>query len=784
VDICNYQFPAMKLHIKYLFTALWIVLITSTFVVKVVAQQINATNLPSTRVDQMNDQQILQIWQQAQKSGMSETEAMSLLVRRGMPATEVNALKKRLVMMQSKSKSGGNQSLIRDTANFLKDSSWVKELPAIKRKSQYYGFDFFNNAAISFEPNMHITTPQNYRLGPDDELAINYTGFNEASVDAKVNTNGKIILPYAGSLTVSGLTLEEATRLIKSKMKVAYPAISSGKTQVLVTITNFKTIRVTVVGEAEIPGTYQVSSLASFFNVLYKANGPSENGSLRKIQLIRNNQVIETIDLYAFMQKGIMNGEVKLQDQDVIHIPVYNKRVSVMGQVKRPMIYELQDKETLQDVIQWAGGFESGAVQGSAKVIQLGEKERKVRDVNAADFAYFIPRNGDQVEIGKILSTYSNRVMISGAVQRPGTYELTNQLTAAQLIKQAEGVRQDALLQRGYLIRKMPGTAGRMISFHVQDLLSGKQDDILLEKEDSITILSKDSLRDIPSVVIAGNVNQPITIPYKEGLTLEDAILIAGGFTYDAATHKIEISRLQNNRADTLANSLIQVLTVEYDTSVYSRSKKTLLAPLDYVFVPQLLNYRNLGKVKVRGEVLYAGDYALEKRNETIQEVLQRSGGISPFAAMADVQVFRRGLRVGTDVLSENPAAGGEKFLLQPDDSIYVPKKQSFVEVQGAVFNPQILRHDSQRFLSYISDAGGITDKGNLKKSYIQYSNGINRKIHHFLFFRRYPKVTPGSKIIVPEKSETVGRGLSVIEVSSLVGSLATLISLIAVLNK
>ncbi|MEI6584401.1 MAG: SLBB domain-containing protein, partial [Chitinophagia bacterium] len=681
----------MKLHIKYLFTALWIVLITSTFAVKVAAQQINATNLSSARVDQLNDQQILQIWQQAQRSGLSETDAMSLLVKRGMPATEVNALKKRLLMMQSKSKSGGNQSLIRDTANFLKDSSWVKELPAIKRKSQYYGFDFFNNAAISFEPNMHITTPQNYRLGPDDELAINYTGFNEASVDAKVNTNGKIILPYAGSLTVSGLTLEEATRLIKSKMKVAYPAISSGKTQVLATITNFKTIRVTVVGEAEIPGTYQVSSLASFFNVLYKANGPSENGSLRKIQLIRNNQVIETIDLYAFMQKGIMNGEVKLQDQDVIHIPVYNKRVSVMGQVKRPMIYELQDKETLQDVIQWAGGFESGAVQGSAKVIQLGEKERKVRDVNAADFAYFIPRNGDQVEIGKILSTYSNRVMISGAVQRPGTYELTNQLTAAQLIKQAEGVRQDALLQRGYLIRKMPGTAGRMISFHVQDLLSGKQDDILLEKEDSITILSKDSLRDIPSVVIAGNVNQPITIPYKEGLTLEDAILIAGGFTYDAATHKIEISRLQNNRADTLANSLIQVLTVEYDTANVSRSNKTLLAPLDYVFVPQLLNYRNLGKVKVRGEVLYAGDYALEKRNETIQEVLQRSGGISPFAAMADVQVFRRGLRVGTDVLSENPAAGGEKFLLQPDDSIYVPKKQSFVEVQGAVFNPQIL---------------------------------------------------------------------------------------------
>ena len=581
MDICTYQFFAMKLQIRYLFNVLLILIFQTAFILPLAAQQINATNLSSSRIDQMNDQQILQIWQQAQRSGMSEADVMSLLVKRGMPATEVTALKKRLVMMQSRSKSGSNQSLIKDTANFLRDSSWVKELPAIKRKSQYYGFDFFNNAAISFEPNMQITTPLNYRLGPEDELAINYTGFNEASVDAKVNVYGKIMLPYAGPLTVSGLTLEEVTQLIKTKMKVAYPAISSGKTQVLVTISHYKTIRVTVVGEAEIPGTYQVSSLASFFNLLYKANGPSENGSLRKIQLIRNNQVIETIDLYAFLQKGLMNGEIKLQDQDVIHIPVYNKRVTVMGQVKRPMIYELQDKETLQEVIQWAGGFESGAVQGSAKVIQLGEQERKVRDVNAADFGYFIPRNGDQIEIEKILSTFSNRVIVSGAVLRPGTYELTNQLTAAKLIKQAEGLRPDALLQRGYLTRKLPGTEGKIISFNVQDLLYGKQDDILLVKEDSITILSKDSLRDIPSVVIAGNVNQPITIPYKEGLTLEDAILIAGGFTYDAATHKIEISRLQNNRADTLANSLIQVLTVEYDTTNGSRSNKTLLAPLD-----------------------------------------------------------------------------------------------------------------------------------------------------------------------------------------------------------
>ncbi|MFM7359144.1 MAG: SLBB domain-containing protein [Sediminibacterium sp.] len=774
----------MKLHAKHLFCALGLLLVVGISL-PAMSQSINATNLSSAKVNDLSNQQLTELWQQIQRSGLSEKDAINLLVRRGFPTSEVNALKKRLVMIQTRGKSGRKEDLIKDTAGFTKDSSWVKEVPTVKRTSQYYGFDFFNNAAISFEPNVRLTTPQQYVLGPDDEINIQYTGLNEASVDAIVNANGKIVLPYAGSLQVSGLTLDEATKLIKAKMKVAYPAIAAGKTQVLVTITNFKTIRVTVVGEAEIPGTYQVSSLAAFYNVLYKANGPAENGSLRKIELIRNNKLIETIDFYDFLQKGIMNKTIRLEDQDVIRIPVYGKRVTLNGQVKRPMVYELQEKETLQDLLNLAGGYESAAWVGTAKVIQNGEQEKRVKDVAAADFAYFIPKNGDFVDIEKIRSGFSNRVVLEGAVQKPGNYELTSGLTLAKLIKQADGLRRDALLQRGYLMRQQAGTGGQLISFHVQDIINGQQADIVLEREDSITILSKDSLRDVPTVVIAGNVNQPVNIPYREGLTLEDAILMAGGFSFDAATHKVEISRLLNNKSDTLSNTLIQVITVAWDTTgSNARYKKTPLAPLDYVFVPQLLNYRNPGKVKVRGEVLYAGDYALEKRNETIQELLQRSGGLSPYAAMGDVQVFRGGLRVGTDVLSENSVTGAERFLLQPDDSIFVPRKQTFVEVKGAVFNPQILRYDSPRFLTYISDAGGVTDKGNLRKSYVQYSNGINRKIHHFLFFRRYPKVTPGSKIIVPDKSEVQGKRLSVLEISSLLGSLATLISLVTVLNK
>ncbi|MDP3665336.1 MAG: SLBB domain-containing protein [Sediminibacterium sp.] len=742
------------------------------------------TPLQMGKVSQLSDQQIMQIWQQTQKAGISESDAIKLLVKKGMDPAEVNNFKKRLVQLQGAGKSKfGADNLIKDTTDFIKDSSWVFEVPQLKKKSNYYGYEFFSNPNNNFEPNLRIATPKNYVLGPDDEIILNFTGLNESSVDAKISTEGTVQLPYAGIISLNGLTIEQASQKIKNKMKQAYPALVSGRTQLFVTLSNMKSIRIKVVGEAEHPGNYLISSMAGFFNVLYLANGPSEKGSLRKIELIRNNKVIDVIDFYSFLQKGIMGKEIRLEDQDIIRFPLYQKRVFLSGEVKRPAIFELLEKETLAELLQFGGGLEAAALKDVAKIVQMGDKEMKLRDVVAADFNYFIPRDGDSVFFEKVLPRFTNRVILTGAVYRPGNYELTEQLTLAKLIKKADGLKQDAFTNRGYIKRRNASSERELISFHTGHIVNGKQDDILLVREDSVFILSKDSLQDIPSVTVAGNVRIPGNFQYREGMSVEDIIVMAGGFTNDAATHKIEISRLEKNTGDTLANKLIDLVTLDVDATLSNQSSKTILQPLDYVFVPRLLNYRNLGSVKIRGEVLYAGDYSLEKRNETIQEVIQRSGGISPFASMADVQVFRKGLRVGTTLLSDF-SLQNEKFLLQPDDSIYIPKKQPFVEVKGAVFNPQIVSYQSERFMSYISDVGGITDKGNLKKAYVQYSNGINRKIHHFLFFRTYPKVLPGSKIFVPEKTETASKGLSVFEVSTLLGSLATLVSLIVVLKK
>ncbi len=744
----------------------------------------NTDGLSSMKVGQMSDQQIMQIWQQAQKAGLSETDAMNMLVRKGLNPSEVNGFKKRLIQLQSSSKSKFNsQNIIRDTTDFLRDSSWVIEVPLRKKTTVNYGFDFFSNPGNSFEPNIRIATPKNYVLGADDELSISLTGLNETIVSAKVSPEGNIQIPYAGMVNVTGLTIEQATQRIKNKMKDVYPALSSGKTSLFINLSNIKSIRIAVIGEAERPGNYLVSAVASFFNVLYLSGGPAQNGSLRKIELIRNNKVMETVDFYSFLEKGVLNKEIRLEDQDVIRFPVYEKRVYLSGEVKRAAVYELLPKETLTDLIQYGGGFGDSATKDIAKIVTIGDREKKIRDITAGDFSYYIPHNADSVFFEKVLPRYSNRVILTGAVYRPGNYELTDHLSLAQLIKKADGLREDAFVNRGYIKRKKTDSERELISFNTKGIINGTESDIALLREDSVFVLAKDSLQDVPIVTIAGSVRTPGSFQYREGLALEDIILMAGGFTNDAANHKIEISRLEKNKADTLANKMIDVITVDVASDLQHRKAGTLLQPLDYIFVPRLLNYHTLGNIKIRGEVLYAGDYALERRDETVQEVLKRAGGITPYASMNDVQVYRRGLRVGTNLLSEEASRQKEKFLLQPDDSIYIPRNEPFVEVKGAVFNPQILSYEPGSFRSYISKVGGVTDKGNLKKSYIEYSNGINKKIRHFLFFSNYPKVLPGSKIIVPEKNNAERKGISIVEISAFTAILTALVSLASILK-
>lgn len=771
----------LKKSSNFQFSILCILLLLSSF--KLLAQNNNSSDISLLKTNQLSDQQIIQLWQQAQKSGLSESDAMNLLVRKGLNPAEVTNFKKRLVQLQSANKNKfSTQAIIKDSIGFLRDSSWVIEVPNVKRKSIFYGFDFFSNPTISFEPNIRIATPKNYILGPDDELSISLTGLNETNIDVKIDPQGNIQIPYTGIINISGLSIEQAIQRIKSRMKMVYPALTTGKTTLLASLSNVKSIRIAIIGEAERPGNYQVSALSSFFNVLYLSGGPSQNGSLRKIEIIRHNKMIETVDFYSFLQKGLLNKDITLQDQDIIHFPVYEKRVYIAGEVKRPAVYELTDKETLQDLLQYAGGWGDSAAKETIRVIQTTDKEKRIKDFAFADLGNYIPHNADSIHIDKILPVYANKVTIAGAVYNPGIYELTPELNLSQLLHKAGGIIKDAAVEKGYIKRIVNGSLRELITFNTNNNTL-KQQDILLAKDDSVLLIAKDSIQDIATISISGSVRKPGNFQYRKGTTLEDLILLAGGFSNDADTRKIQISRLEKNKADTLANTLIHVITASVDSSLNSDAATPLIEPYDYIFVPQLLNYHSLGKIKIRGEVLYPGDYEVEKRNETVQEILQRAGGISPFASMNDVQIYRKNLRVSNNLMPENSIAGKNAFLLLPDDSIYVPRSNPFVEVKGAVFTPQILNYQSAGFYQYISAAGGATDKADLRRAYVQYSNGLNRKTRYFLFFRNYPPIEPGSKIIIPEADPNRKKGPSIVELSAVTGILTALIAMAQILR-
>lgn len=746
--------------------------------VLLIAKSTNAQNVSNARISQFSDQQIMQLWQQAIGDGLSESDAMRVLVKKGLRPSEVVQFKKRLVGMQSSKKSKfTNNNMIKDTANFMRDSTWILDIPEIRKPSTRYGYDFFSNPNISFEPNLRVATPKNYILGPDDQLGITLTGLNETEIEAFINTEGDINIQYVGLVNVNGLTIEKAKDRIFAKMSRSYPALKSNQTQLTLTLSTYRSVSVTIIGEADRPGAYQISSLSSLFNALYVSGGPTENGSLRDIKLIRNNKQIASIDLYAFLQNGKMPEDIRLEDQDVILYVPYIKRIEFGGMVKRPLVYELKANETLADGLKYTGGFNDSAFTDRLKVVQRNGREKVYKDIDENSFANYIPMQGDSVYAEKKLPVFENKVTITGAVYRQGEYGYTPQLNLQNLIKKADGLRSDAFMPRA-TIKRLTATRERVfVAVDLNKILQSGSD-FKLEIEDSIQIYTKQDLEEVQYITIDGHVRTPGKIAFREGMQIHDAIAMSGGFNYDAAYHRVELSRIKKNRTDSLANQLVDLIKLELDSNLSSRDNSFVLQGQDYIFVPRLLNSIFLGDIKVAGEVLFPGNYALEKRNETIENIIERAGGLTKYGSIKDLQVYRKGTLIGVNL--DNNNSRDLSLPLLPGDSLFISRNDPFVEVTGAVYSPQLTRFESGSFKSYISAAGGVKNRASLGKAYIHYGNGINQKQTKFLFFRFYPRVTPGSKIIVPEVPEKE-KGLSVAELSAITSILSALVGLAAI---
>ncbi|MDB4921080.1 SLBB domain-containing protein [Mucilaginibacter sp.] len=786
-------------------------------VIKPASAQTIPSNLSSINIDDLTDQQITQLLLQAQKAGLTDDQILQQAQSRGMSGIQVQKLQSRIKDIRNKNKSFKSPSSSTDTSSnkfnrrrtnyrdtLGTDTSSGKTDMFVNLKPKIFGADLFRNSkSNTFEPNLKLATPINYIVGPEDQLNINVYGNSVVDWSLDVSPDGNINIPGAGVLHVAGKTIEDATSAIKSKLAGNNYAIGRG-TNVKVSLGNIRSIKVILQGQVVRPGTYTLPSLATVFNALYSAGGPNDVGSFRKIEVIRNNRIVRHLDLYDFLVKGSQKDNITLQDQDVIRVPTYQIRVELKGEVKIPALFETLPGETLNNLLDFAGGFTDQAYTARIKVDQVSDQQRKITDVFENDYKSYTPLRGDKFTVDKIIDRYENRVQIQGAVFRPGEFELQKGLTLSQLIKNAGGLKEDAFTGRGSIVRLNPDNTTQQIAFNVKDVLNKPSSDIPLQREDSVNVASIFDLRDAYKVTIKGEVRKPGDFIFSDSIKVADLIVNAGGFTEGASPKRIEVSRrVFDNDPKVLNSKIAQVFTVDINEGLKDESTNFTLRPYDIVSVYSLPGFEVQKTVKVEGEVIYPGYYTIQKKNEKISDIITRAGGLTPSADIEGSSLKRDNAAVlGVDktkidtaelnrersqnlqrlqndygVASKNDSiqlrnnyvgidlkkilqkpGGSEDLILENEDVLRVPKQQQTVRVNGEVLYPSaIVYNRGKSFRAYVLNAGGFSPQALKRGAYIVYPNGTVKGTSKILFFNSHPKVKPGSEIYVPKKPEPKG---------------------------
>lgn len=732
----------------------------------------------SSNVNQLSDDQVIEFYNRAQASGMSEMQIEQAALSRGYTLSDIARMRQRIAEVKNKKKQANAEKESETDTVFTMGRKQVGKLSqrdllirnkeiedSIKatqrKKLEIFGSKTFQNPQITFEPNLRIATPKNYQLGPDDELIVDIFGNASDSHRLRVSPEGTVKMLNLAPVFVSGLTIEEAKEKIVSRLRQAYAGLNAGGgSYATVNLGNIRSINITVIGEATRPGNYTVSSLATVFNALFLCGGPDSTGSYRNIRVLRNSKVVRTIDLYKFLLGGEQADNILLQDQDIIHIPFYTTRIELDGEVKRPAIYEAKEGEPLDKVLTFAGGFSSLAYKAYLTARRTTDKENQVLNIAQNDFKTFIPQNGDRYEVGKILDRYANRVQIQGAVFRPGDYALTPETnTLSQMIARADGVKEDAFIKRVLIHRRKDNLEPEVLSADFEKIMQGTAEDIALKRQDSIVVKSVSELHTTFMVSILGQVNIPDNkYPYSENLTVGDLIVQAGGFTEGGIPERIEIARRVNqaNLGDVPDNYNIQIMALEIDPQLglSPADAQLKLKPFDIVYVRKSPRYEIQKNVAITGEVMYTGTYAIANNTERISSIIERAGGIKPTAYLEGAHLLRQGEKVAINInkIMENPAIEGNLTLVD-GDSLIIPKRSELVRIFGAVLNPSQINYSANfRYQDYLSQAGGYEERAIKRKVYVSNANGYTQRTRQFLFFRIYPKVSPGATIFVPSK--------------------------------
>ena len=764
----------------------------------------------------MTDTQIAQFIQREARAGVSQSQIVTKLVQRGVTVDQIRRVRNQqqkqvtengVTASAPTAESGAekrmrtnNDGTVKQELNTAKAGTTTEintnasddvadvesDVQATSNTNEgvgkkVFGRDIFNQRALSFEPNMNIATPQNYVLGPGDQVIVDVYGASQRTLQLTISPEGDITVPGYGPIQVSGLTVASANAKIRSTLGSRYSS-----SNVKLTVGNTRTIMINVMGEVRTPGTYHLSAFSTVFHALYMAGGINDLGTLRNIKVYRNGNLISIVDIYEYILNGRLAGNVRLQEGDVIQVGPYDCLVGVTGKVKRPMFYEMRKNESVATLLKYAGGFTGDAYKKSIRLTRQAGERYSVFTVDEFEMNSFQVDDGDAVVVDGMLNRYDNMVEIKGAVFRPGQYQLGNEINSVRsLIAHAEGVTEDAFTARGVMHRMKADRTLEVIPVDIQGILAGTVPDIPLKNEDVLFIPTQADLQQQRTLTIHGEVMSPGTYQYADNTTLEDLILQAGGLTDAASLAKVDVSRrIVDPMSTTSSRTLAKTFTFSLrDGFVVDGTPGFILEPYDEVYVRRSPGYMTQRNITVSGEVLFEGNQTLVNKNMRLTEAIKAAGGVTEEAYVKGARIERRlndderarrsfllkqlsSQAEGSDSVKidqldlgdtytvgihlekalENPGSEYD-VVLREGDRIIVPEYNGTVKISGNVMYPNtVVYSPGKNYKYYINQAGGYGNRAKKSKTWVIYQNGTMAQVGHGA------KIEPGCEIVVPTK--------------------------------
>ena len=775
---------------------------------------------------QMSDDAVYSYVEDGLASGKSQDTIVKELAARGVTKAQAERIKKRLEDMHgttdavrsvsasdTRSRKPGQSLDITVIDEEMTESPTPDVVAQVEDSLQVFGRNIFSNRNLSFAPSENIATPENYKLGPGDEVIIDIWGTNQNTIRQTISPDGFINIEGIGLVYLTGMKVKEADTYMRRQLNKIYSVDGEdAQSEIKLTLGAIRTIQVNVMGEVAAPGTYFLSSLSTVYHALYRAGGFSDLGSVRNIELIRDGKKKATIDIYDFIVKGQSPDDVTLQEGDIILVPTYESLVSAYGKVKRPMIYEMKGDETVADLLEYAGGFAGNAYKVNVNMERKNGREFQVYTVMEDEYPTFKVMDGDVVTVGTMIDRYENRLEIKGAVFRPGVYQYSDRIrTVKQLVAIADGLKGDAFTNRAIIQRERPDYTMETVSFDLKKVLSGEAADVELKPNDVLTVSSIHDLEDVGFITVYGEVATPGSFVFAKNTTIEDIIMQAGGLLESASTVKVDVSRrIKDTHATEATDTLSRIYTFSIkDGFVVDGDPDFILEPFDNVYVRRSPSYNIQNHVRVEGEILFPGTYALSQKSTRLSDIVKQAGGASEWAYVKGSRLSRRMTPeertrmqstlamldntkdsldvskidiaetyfVGIDLEAAlaNPGSDAD-ILLRDGDVLLIPEYLNTVKISGNVLYPNVVFYNSNMTVKdYVQMAGGYGFDAKRSRAYVVYINGTVAKA------KKLSKavVQPGCEIIVPQKMRKEDSLQKILSVATTSSSIATMLATI-----